>query len=374
MPGVGSVWFNSNYGSSSGTNNLVSPVVGNHGFLTYTHEIGHAPGLDHMGDYNGSQNNGPSCYEDSTVYSIMSYYGPNWGSSSSAGAGQVAWADWIGADGKLYSPQTPMLNDILAIQNIYGADTTTRAGNTVYGYSSNISGAVAAIFDFAKNAHPILTIYDANGTDTLNLSGYATDSVINLGSGSFTSCNAMTNNIAIAYNCTIENATGGAGNDTINGNSVNNVLIGGSGNDTINGAGGNDTLTGGLGDDVLKGDTGNDSINGGTGVDTLTGGDGNDTFVFTTKADAGTIASHDVVTDFISGVDKIDLSVIDASTTLSGNQAFSFIGVTDFVKAGELRYDVVQGLLLGDLNGDHIADFAIGFTGVSAFVVSDFVL
>ena len=51
------------------------------------------------------------------------------------------------------------------------------------------------------------------------------------------------NNIAIAYGCDIENAAGGAGNDTILGDALSNILNGNSGNDTLNGGAGNDTLT-----------------------------------------------------------------------------------------------------------------------------------
>ncbi len=57
----------------------------------------------------------------------------------------------------------------------------------------------------------------------------------------------------------IENVTGGAGNDTLTGNGGANVLDGRAGNDTLNGNGGNDTLIGGLGNDTLNGGTGNDT-------------------------------------------------------------------------------------------------------------------
>lgn len=218
----GSIWFSAN---DSG---LQAPQLGQYPFETFLHEMGHALGLDHMGNYNGAGNNTPICYQDSSVYSIMSYFGPE----HRSGEGQVAWADWVGSDGRLYSPQTPMLSDILAIQTVYGADTTTRTGDTVYGFNANVSGDLAAIYDFAQNAHPILTIYDAGGVNTLDLSGYSTSSTINLNSGSFTSCNAMTNNIAIAYNTAIQNAIGGSGNDVITGNVLNNLINGGSGQDT----------------------------------------------------------------------------------------------------------------------------------------------
>ena len=107
-PPKGGVWFN------NAKAELVNPVLGNYGFNTYIHEIGHAIGLDHMGNYNGSGPSQPSCWQDSSVYSVMSYYGP---SNSSGGQGEVAWANWtVGAT--KYCPQTPMLNDVMVIQNI----------------------------------------------------------------------------------------------------------------------------------------------------------------------------------------------------------------------------------------------------------------
>jgi len=246
-PTIGSIWFNSGIGESSGTNNVVSPTIGRHGFLTYIHEIGHALGLDHAGDYDGSGDWVPSNFYDSTVLTVMSYFGPN----VANGEGQVAWADWVGADGIRYSPQTPMLNDILVIQLIYGADTTTRTGNTTYGFNSTVTGTLGKIYDFSINQNPILTIYDSGGIDTLDLSGWFTDSVIDIGGGGFSSCNSMTNNIAIAFGCLIENAKGGGGNDTIYGNTLNNILHGNDGNDYINGLGGNDIIYGGSGTDTV---------------------------------------------------------------------------------------------------------------------------
>jgi serralysin len=247
-PKTGSAWFNPNY------SDLANPTIGGYGFAAIMHELGHTLGLNHMGDYNGNDNSGPSSYQDSTVFSIMSYYGPD----HYDGQGQVMWADWQ-VGGVVYSPQTPMLNDVMAVQAIYGADTTTRTGDTVYGFNSNITGDEAKIYNFAINRDPILTIYDAGGNDTLDLSGYATNSTIALAAGGFTHCNGMTYNIAVAYTATIENAIGGAGNDSITGNEVANRLTGNAGTDT---------LTGAQGEDVLAGGKGNDTLDGGDGTDT----------------------------------------------------------------------------------------------------------
>ena len=259
-PTTGSVWFNPAY--NSGTSDLVTPDIGRHGFLTFIHEIGHAIGLNHMGNYNGSGAT-PQSYQDSTVFSVMSYFGPSWGSGAANGEGLVAWADWRGVNNVLYSPQTPMLNDVMAIQAMYGVETTMRAGDTVYGFNSNISGRAQDIFDFSRNANPILTIFDSGGNDTLDLSGWSTSSTVDLAPGAYSSANGMTSNIAIAYTAVIENAVGGSGNDLITGNEYANVLTGGAGNDSLAGDLGNDTIVGAVFDD----DQGVDNLDGGADDD-----------------------------------------------------------------------------------------------------------
>ncbi len=257
----GSVWFN------TGASTLQNVAVGNYGFMTFVHELGHALGLDHAGNYNGAgasygnTGSGWLYVEDSRQYTIMSYF-----AASSTGA------DWGGAEA-----QTPMVYDILAIQQLYGADNSTRAGNTVYGFNSNTN---SQIFDFDRNARPVLTIWDGAGSDTIDLSQWTSGSNLSLVAGAYSSANNMTKNIAIAYNVDIENAVTGSGNDTITGNDLDNRLASNGGNDTIIGAGGDDTINGGAGRDVLIGGSGNDriyfdasddlaSLSGGTGTDTL---------------------------------------------------------------------------------------------------------
>jgi Ca2+-binding RTX toxin-like protein len=93
----------------------------------------------------------------------------------------------------------------------------------------------------------------------------------------------------------------------ITGDNSGNTLTGTPGPNIIYGLGGNDTITGGAGDDVLIG---------GSGADTMTGGGGNDTFIFGSgdspgtiggSGNSGTVTGFDVITDFNTTNDVLDL-------------------------------------------------------------------
>lgn len=212
-------------------------TIGKYGVQTILHEIGHSLGLGHQGNYNGNVNYDTQVQylNDNRQYSIMSYNNANL-------LGTDHWAQ----NGVWQYAATPMLYDIIAIQQIYGANTTTRAGNTIYGFNSN---AGHSQYDLSVSSAPF-AIWDGGGTDTLDLSGYSTNQVITLVEGAFTSAGYMTNNIAIAFGAVIENAIGGSGSDSITGNAANNILQGGGGSDTLNGSTGSDTLDGGDGTDT----------------------------------------------------------------------------------------------------------------------------
>jgi Ca2+-binding RTX toxin-like protein len=162
-----------------------------------------------------------------------------------------------------------MLDDVAAIQAMYGADPNTRLGNTVYGFNSSFgTTGPESVYNFSVNTHPILTIYDAGGIDTLDVSGFTQNQVIDLQPGHYSSIGGLQQNVAMAYNegnpgfnpnAVIENAVGGSGSDTIYGNDANNVLNGGAGNDTLIGGLGNDTLYGGSGEDTMDGGAGDDT-------------------------------------------------------------------------------------------------------------------
>lgn len=168
-----------------------------------------------------------------------------------------------------------------------------------------------------------------------------------------------------------ENAFGGSGADTLVGDGGRNVLRGFAGTDNINGLEGNDRILGGNGADIITGNTGRDA---------MTGGADADIFDFNSTADS-TVgdANRDIVTDFVTAVDDIDLLTIDANTGLGGNQAFVFIGAAAFgAVAGQLRFTNFAGtqytVVEGDVNGDSVADFQIGLLGSIALAAGDFIL
>jgi serralysin len=288
---------------------LNSMSFGGYGFLTMLHEVGHAIGLSHPGAYDASQGT-PITYagnaeyvEDSRQYTVMSYF-----EASETGANHA---------GRFAA--TPLLHDIAAIQSLYGANTRTRIGDTTYGFNANADRAAYQITGDQHRA--IFAIWDAGGTDTLDLSGYGQNQTINLAANSFSDVGGLSRNVSIAAGVVVENAVGGSGVDRLLGNEANNllrgrggndILLGLAGNDRLEGDEGNDELDGGEGDDSLFGGAGDDLLRGGAGSDTLSGSSGRDTFVLADN-------SFDTITDF-TAEDLIQIASLDGMT--DGAQVF----------------------------------------------------
>ncbi len=207
-------------------------------FQAFIHELGHAIGLGHPGDYNydGASVNypGDAIYDnDSWQLSVMSNFNQNVNTTT---VGSYAFV------------LTPQIVDIIAVQTLYKVDQTTRTNDTTYGVD-NSSGRASYSADFTD--FPTVTIYDSGGFDTLNYSGTSHNQMINLAEGAMSSVYGKTNNIIIARGTVIEAAVGGSGEDEIHGNAVKNSLSGGNGDDTLSGGPGVDTLDGGDGSDTV---------------------------------------------------------------------------------------------------------------------------
>ncbi|MFO7481770.1 M10 family metallopeptidase C-terminal domain-containing protein [Oceanibaculum nanhaiense] len=336
-PTGGDVWISSTY--------LTDPSwsPGSFNFQTLVHEIGHALGLKHP-------------FEGGTVLAAgEDYYGNS----------VMSYSAWNGDQESSinFETTTPMLYDILTIQHLYGANTSFNAGATTYSYADG------------QNYYE--TIWDGGGTDTITFTG-ASAVVIDLRAGAWSqlgnALNVTSNGesfpqrdtVRIAEGVTIENATGGSGNDTITGNDADNVLTGGAGSDSIIGGngfdlldlrgggnnianGGNqgDTILGGAGNDQLRGGKGRDSIDGGAGNDTIYSGLGEDTLTGGTGADVFVLRGFDVnfqgavlrptITDFEDGSDKIAMQGVTldqvgvalvGQETVEGGVQFSITGAT----------------------------------------------
>ncbi|WP_199805532.1 M10 family metallopeptidase C-terminal domain-containing protein, partial [Bradyrhizobium lablabi] len=165
---ISSDWVTTDGGANDGKTGIDS-----YAYQTYIHEIGHALGLGHQGPYNGSASYATNATyaNDTWQYSIMSYFSePNYSGSS------------------YRYVVTPQMADIYAVVSIYGAATTTRTGDTVYGFNSN----AGTIFNFGNyTSAPALTIYDAGGNDTLDCSGYSAAQTIDLHPGAFSSVGGL---------------------------------------------------------------------------------------------------------------------------------------------------------------------------------------
>jgi serralysin len=281
-PSGGDIWISTL--SSGATNTDWS--VGSQNFNSLTHELGHALGLKHPFDDNPVLPSG----QDSGQYTIMSY------TDHPHSIFRHVTANTNGNYSFSYvnvQPDTPMLYDVAAIQYIYGANLSYRTGDDIY--------------TFDPSTPFIRTLWDAGGTDTISVSNFTKGCVIDLQQGHYSKITIEsdplppgysggttptydgTDNLAIAYDCVIENAIGGSGNDTLYGNDINNSLDGGSGNDLIYGNDGNDTLNGGAGNDILYGGAGNDLLdwdaNSRSGADTMHGGPGDDQYVIDSLSD-----------------------------------------------------------------------------------------
>jgi serralysin len=190
-------------------------TLNSYSFQTYIHEIGHALGLGHAGNYDGS-----ATYPDDALFrndswqtTVMSYFSQD---------------DNTSVDASFAFVVTPQVADIVAMQSVYDWTSAARSGATIYGFHSTAGNP---LFDATRFSDVAYTIVDSGGVDTLDYSGFGADQTIDLRQEAFSSVGGLVGNVAIGRGTVIENAIGGSGDDRLIGNAAVNVLKGGAGDD-----------------------------------------------------------------------------------------------------------------------------------------------
>ncbi len=180
----------------------------------------------------------------------------------------------------------------------------------------------------------------------------------------------------------VNNAAGAGNNDWMFGEDGDDGLYGLEGDDNLYGGMGRDVLVGGSGTDRLSGDLGSDWIALGLNAAGTAGDGAADVVLFASRWDSWDPgrAGLDAVLQFETGLDRLDLSAIDANTTLAGDQAFT-LGALAAGQAGRLQITTPAGqswtLVQADVDGDGAADLTVivyGATGQAMLTAGDFVL
>ncbi len=235
---------------------------GSLGLVTMVHEIGHLLGLAHPHDGGAAP--------DATTFQGVDWWDPYATGSGALNQGIYTTMSYnFGWPVRLpdHTAESwglqygPMALDIIAIQAIYGANTTYASGDNVY-----VLPKTDGLGTYWS------TIWDTGGVDTISNAGAAGNTTIDLlattdgygviGDGAFSYNNGILigGGYKIAQGVVIENAIGGNANDWLYGNAANNRLEGGNGQDQLDGREGADTMIGGAGGDYYYVDDSGDVI------------------------------------------------------------------------------------------------------------------
>ena len=275
--------------------------------------------------------------------------------------------------GDLVFPGTPSFTfvgddggDDMLVGSDFGDKIYGRAGNDTItgglGVDELWGGAGADVFRYTRAAEapsggPLEVIRDFEaGIDKIDLTGVNQTAISLLRSGASTFLFADTPNGPMTIG--VDGAVNAA--DLVYQGTHGIYMLGDAGDNALIGGAAGDTIDGGAGKDAIMGGGGADLIIGGLGADELWGGAGADVFKYVAAADS-VPNGYDVIRDFQTGVDRIDLTGVNetsVSLVRSGASTFLFadtpngpmtIGVDGDVNASDVSLAGTHGVyLLGD--------------------------
>jgi serralysin len=313
---------------------------GTDGFLTIMHELGHALGLKH--GHEATPNGALAPDVNDNEFSIMTY-ASYFGANTSTPTGAIPGS----------SPQSFMMFDIAALQELYGANFSKRGTTALYTWSPAtgqefINGKPAPFTGTTSTNTIFTTVWTMGALATYDLSAFNGNQVDDMRPGRWlafsTAQLASLNNQVDAgtpgfmaqgnvYNALlfngdkrseISNIITGNGNDVVWGNDIDNTISTGAGTDTIYAGTGNDIISGGAGPDTSIFSSGYDVLR-----DTLANLNGDTVYNFATKGSLdvlGALVGRNSLT--IQSAGQAIFQFAGTYTTLNGN----FVG-GDFMVA-----------------------------------------
>jgi hypothetical protein len=189
----------------------LSTLRASYGWTTLIHEIGHALGLKHPGNYNAGGGGADTPYLpktlDSRQWTVMSY----------SGAPAATLTD--GTPALSQNSQTYMVYDLAALQFLYGRSTAT---DDLDSFQTT---------DFSSDWSGFQTVWAPDGI-TFDLGDRENDVIVDMRPGTYSSVSRF-NDSGLAFGSTYGEVTTGSGDDAIYAGLYTASVEGGDGDDTV---------------------------------------------------------------------------------------------------------------------------------------------